>query len=93
MAKPKMIKGTVGDKTVEYKEMTIKESFVVFITTLVGISIPTAIFSFFFVKITTLNIYVSTFIGLIMTILLVFAFGWHKPAYANGKKSEEDAED
>lgn len=90
MAKPKTIKGTVGEKTVEYKEMTMKEYFVVFITTLVGISIPTAMIAFFFVKITELNIFTSIVIGLIMTISLVFLFGWHKPAYANERKSDED---
>ncbi|WP_242288924.1 MULTISPECIES: hypothetical protein [unclassified Bacillus cereus group] len=93
MAKQKIIKGTVGEKTVEYKEMSMKEAFVVFITTLVGFSFPTAIIAFVLVKITELNIFTSVVIGLLMIILLVVLFGWHKPAYENGKKSDEDDDD
>lgn len=90
MAKQKIIKGTVGEKTVEYKEMSMKEAFVVCITTLVGFSIPTAMIAFVLVKITELNIFTAVVIGLVMTILLVVSFGWHKPAYANEKKSDDD---
>lgn len=93
MAKQKVIKGTVGEKTVEYKEMSMKEAFVVCITTLVGFSIPTAMIAFILVKITELNIFTAVVIGLLMMILLVVSFGWHKPAYKNEKKSDEDEDD
>ncbi len=93
MTKQKIIKGTVGEKTVEYKEMSMKEAFVVFITTLIGFSFPTAIIAFLLVKTTELNIFTAVVIGLLMIILLVVSFGWHKPAYKNEKKSEKDDDD
>lgn len=80
-------------KNTNKDDIGLLEGIKVVLVLITAFALPTVPVTYILTKFAGLNIFLSIFVGLVVTLILIFALGWHKPAYENENKAGLDEDE
>lgn len=75
------------------KDISVWDGIRIIIVVTTAFAIPTVPITYLLTKFIGVNVFLSIFIGLIISVVIIKILGWDRPAYENQNKGDDEDDD